>query len=58
MYQKIQSFIKNEVKVKAVGNLGLLPDNVKEALKIAEKFTAQYDKRGVNFATGYDGRME
>ena len=55
---KNPKFHRNEVKVKAVGNLGLLPDNVREAIQIAEKSTAQYDKRRVNFAIGYDGRME
>lgn len=49
---------KNKVKIKAVGNLGLLPDNVKEAINIAEESTASYDKRIVNIAIGYDGRME
>lgn len=49
---------KNKVRVKAVGNLDLLPDNVKEAIKIAEDSTASYDKRLVNIAIGYDGRLE
>lgn len=49
---------KNKVRVKAVGNLDLLPDNVREAIKIAEDSTASYDKRLVNIAIGYDGRME
>lgn len=49
---------KNKVRVKAVGNLELLPDNVKEAIRIAEESTADYDKRLVNIAIGYDGRME
>ncbi|HML06114.1 MAG TPA: polyprenyl diphosphate synthase [Methanobacterium sp.] len=49
---------KNKVRVKAVGNLDLLPENVREAIKIAEDSTASYDKRLVNIAIGYDGRME
>lgn len=49
---------KNNVKVKAVGQLELLPENVREAIEIAEKSTASYDKRLVNIAIGYDGRME
>jgi tritrans,polycis-undecaprenyl-diphosphate synthase [geranylgeranyl-diphosphate specific] len=49
---------KNKVRVKAVGNLDLLPKNVREAIKIAEDSTASYDKRLVNIAIGYDGRME
>lgn len=49
---------KNKVKVKAVGQLELLPENVREAIRIAEKSTENYNKRLVNIAIGYDGRME
>jgi len=49
---------KNEVRIKAVGNLELLPENVREAIRIAEESTASYNKRLVNIAIGYDGRME
>lgn len=48
----------NEVRVKAVGKLELLPDDVREAIRIAEESTAKYNKRLVNIAIGYDGRME
>jgi undecaprenyl diphosphate synthase len=49
---------KNEVRIKAVGKLELLPDDVREAIKIAEESTANYNKRLVNIAIGYDGRLE
>jgi len=49
---------KNKVKIKAVGNLDLLPKNVREAIRAAEESTASYNKRIVNIAIGYDGRME
>lgn len=49
---------KNKVRIKAVGQLELLPENVRNAIKIAEESTATYDKRLVNIAIGYDGRME
>jgi tritrans,polycis-undecaprenyl-diphosphate synthase [geranylgeranyl-diphosphate specific] len=49
---------KNKVRVKAVGQLELLPENVREAIWIAERSTEDYDKRLVNIAIGYDGRME
>jgi undecaprenyl diphosphate synthase len=49
---------KNEVRIKAVGNLDLLPEYVREAIKTAEESTAHYHKKQVNFAVGYDGRME
>jgi tritrans,polycis-undecaprenyl-diphosphate synthase [geranylgeranyl-diphosphate specific] len=48
----------NEVRVKAVGKLELLPDDVRDAIRIAEESTAKYNKRLVNIAIGYDGRME
>lgn len=49
---------KNEVKVKVVGKLDLIPDNVLEAIDEAEKATAHYNKRQLNIAIGYDGRLE
>ena len=49
---------KNEVKVKVVGKLDLIPENVREAIKEAEDATAHYDKRLLNIAIGYDGRLE
>lgn len=49
---------RNEVKLKAVGKLELLPEDVREAIKIAEEVTSKYDKRQVNIAIGYDGRLE
>ncbi len=48
----------NEVRVKAVGKLELLPENVREAIKVAEESTSNYNKRLVNIAIGYDGRLE
>lgn len=49
---------KNEVKLRAVGKLELLPDDVREAIRIAEESTSKYNKRQVNIAIGYDGRLE
>lgn len=49
---------KNEVKVKVVGRIDLLPDNVKEAINDAEEATKHYNKRQLNLAIGYDGRLE
>jgi tritrans,polycis-undecaprenyl-diphosphate synthase [geranylgeranyl-diphosphate specific] len=48
----------NQVRVKAVGKLELLPDDVREAIRVAEDSTAHYNKRQVNIAIGYDGRVE
>ncbi|MDR1722021.1 MAG: di-trans,poly-cis-decaprenylcistransferase [Methanobrevibacter sp.] len=49
---------RNEVKVKVVGRIDLLPDNVRSAILDAEKATAKYNKRLFNIAIGYDGRLE
>ncbi|MDO5850435.1 MAG: polyprenyl diphosphate synthase [Methanobacteriaceae archaeon] len=49
---------KNEVRVKVVGKTELLPDFVREAIKEAEEATAKYDKKLINLAIGYDGRLE
>jgi tritrans,polycis-undecaprenyl-diphosphate synthase [geranylgeranyl-diphosphate specific] len=53
-----QKIHKNKVRVKAVGKLELLPEDVREAIRIAEESTAAYTERQVNIAIGYDGRME
>jgi len=49
---------KNEVRLKAVGRLDLFPEEVRDAIKDAEKSTEKYDKRLINIAMGYDGRVE
>ncbi|WP_297898871.1 polyprenyl diphosphate synthase [Methanobrevibacter sp.] len=49
---------KNEVKVKVVGRLDLLPENVRDAILEAEESTAHYNKKLFNLAIGYDGRLE
>ena len=50
--------MKNEVKAQVVGRTELLPDDVKEAIEEAEKATEHYNKRFLNLAIGYDGRLE
>ena len=49
---------KNEVKVKVVGKLDLIPESVREAIREAEEATKHYKKRLFNIAIGYDGRLE
>jgi tritrans,polycis-undecaprenyl-diphosphate synthase [geranylgeranyl-diphosphate specific] len=49
---------KNEVRVKAIGNVNLLPESVKEAIRKAEHATEQYNKFKLFFAVAYSGRME
>ena len=49
---------RNKVRVKVVGRIELLPDDVKEAIKEAEDATKDYHDRLFNLAIGYDGRLE
>ena len=49
---------KNEVRLQAVGKLDLFPEDVRDAIKDAEQSTKKYDKRLINIAMGYDGRIE
>jgi len=47
-----------EVRVRAVGQLGLLPASVQEAFRAAEEATAHYGNFFLNIAVGYGGRQE
>jgi len=49
---------KHGVRVRAIGNVNLLPDSVKEAIKKAEHATEQYNKFKLFIAVAYSGRME
>lgn len=49
---------KNRVRVRAVGKLELLPEDVRRAIEVAERSTEHYSDRLVNIAIGYDGRKE
>lgn len=53
--EKIQT---NEVRVKVVGQLDMLPDDVRETIDMAEKSTASNKNMLLNIAIGYDGRLE
>lgn len=55
---KNEKIHKNKVRIRAVGKLELLPEDVREAIQKAEDSTASYDERIVNIAIGYDGRLE
>lgn len=46
------------VRVRAVGQLGLLPASVQEAIRAAEEATAGYGNFFLNIAVGYGGRQE
>ena len=47
-----------KIKIKAIGNIGLLPTNVKEAINYAEEKTAGYENFVYNIAVAYGGREE
>lgn len=49
---------KNGVRVKAIGNVNLLPETVREAIRKAEDATAHYDKFKLFIAVAYSGKME
>lgn len=53
-----QKIHENKVRVKALGDLNLFPENLRDAIRMAEESTASYRKRVLNIAIGYDGRME
>lgn len=49
---------KNQINVKAIGRIELLPDRVRKAIKKAENATKEYNKFFINFAMAYGGRQE
>jgi tritrans,polycis-undecaprenyl-diphosphate synthase [geranylgeranyl-diphosphate specific] len=49
---------RNEVRVRAIGNLALLPDSVRAAISKAEQVTEQYNRFNLFVAVAYSGRME
>lgn len=49
---------KNKVRVKAIGRLNLLPENVQEAIRKAEETTKDYSSFFLNIAIAYGGREE
>ena len=48
----------NEVRMRAIGNVNLLPESVKAAIRIAESATEQYNKFKLFIAVAYSGRLE
>lgn len=49
---------KNQVRIKAVGQLSVLPPSTRKAINEAEKATKDYDCQYLNIAIGYSGRQE
>jgi tritrans,polycis-undecaprenyl-diphosphate synthase [geranylgeranyl-diphosphate specific] len=49
---------KNEVRMKAIGNVNLLPESVRAAIRKAEQATAHYTRYKLFIAVAYSGRLE
>jgi tritrans,polycis-undecaprenyl-diphosphate synthase [geranylgeranyl-diphosphate specific] len=49
---------ENEVRVKVIGRCNLWPEHLKEAARIVEDATKNYNKRYINIAVCYGGRQE
>lgn len=49
---------KNEMRVKAIGRIELLPTSIKEILKELDNVTKNYDRHFLNIALAYGGQNE
>ncbi|KXA95508.1 UDP diphosphate synthase [candidate division MSBL1 archaeon SCGC-AAA259E19] len=49
---------ENEIRVRAIGDLDSLPEDVRAAIREAERATEGYDSFSLNVAVGYGGRAE
>jgi len=49
---------RNEMRVKAIGRIELLPDSIKEVLKRLDDATKKYNKHYLNIAIAYGGQDE
>lgn len=49
---------KYKIRVRVIGNLGYLPEKVRQAVEEAQKVTQSYDGYTLNLAIGYGGRAE
>jgi tritrans,polycis-undecaprenyl-diphosphate synthase [geranylgeranyl-diphosphate specific] len=47
-----------EVRIRAIGNLDMLPERVRDAVAYADRRTAEYDRLHLNVALAYGGRRE
>jgi len=62
--EKLQQVLENEeihkhkVRVKAIGRLSMLPEDVQGMIEKVEEATRDYDQHFLNFAIAYGGRAE
>ena len=54
----IEGLHTNQIKVRAMGEIELLPKSLQEAIRAAEEATKDYDKFILNVAVAYGGREE
>lgn len=55
---KDQTLHQNQIRVKALGRVDLLPESLQEILREIEDATESYDKNYLNIALAYGGRTE
>ena len=49
---------QNKVRVKVIGDRSMIPDDLREAVELAEEKTKDYDSYHFNIAVAYGGRQE
>jgi tritrans,polycis-undecaprenyl-diphosphate synthase [geranylgeranyl-diphosphate specific] len=49
---------EHRIRIRAIGNIDLLPDRVQEAIRYAEEVTKEFDQYSFNLAVAYGGREE
>ena len=50
--------IKNRIRVKVIGRINLLPEDLQQVIRDVERTTQDYDGHFLNFAFAYGGRAE
>ena len=55
---KDERIVKNEIRVKMLGRIEMLPEEFQELIRQVEEKTAHYRKQYFNFAIAYGGRTE
>jgi short-chain Z-isoprenyl diphosphate synthase len=49
---------RKQLRIRAIGRLEMLPESTREAIRVAEEATREYDSFFLNVAVGYGGRQE
>jgi len=58
MFADDERIHKNHVRLKVIGDIGMIPDKVAEAVRYAEERTSGYSDFHLNMAIAYSGRQE